>query len=832
MDLISYKEKIMKRTMVSTCLMILGWLSLAVHGDALTGRFTYQGRLFDQESPAGGSYDLKFTLFDSADPASAVMISNEQISEDIPITDGYFTASLDFGSFAFNGQQRWLRIAIRPGDNIDPNAFQPLSPLQELTPVPYALYSSLAGTALNAQTLNGLPSGEFAQAAHLHAAEQITSGTLNTDLFSALADLIAEGLLNNNADDIARNNGILQRTLNADLLDGKDASDFADSRHAHAFSDITGAIDDSQVPDTITIEYAASAGTALNAKNADSLDGMDSKAFALDTHEHSAAQITSGALNNARFSAYGNLMAEGYLGNTSGSIAQNNTTIQKDLNADMLDGYHAGSFMMASQDYGRSGVTSTLYEGASTLTSLYVNEGQANAINSAMIINGAVTSVDLADEAVTTGKIAAQAVRDEQILFPLDYFGADANGGLISMVNSSDGSFGNYPAGLYGGSIGTPGSYRTMGVLGAAPSMGQSGSQIHSLPTGKIGVAGASDTGYGVAGYSYSLDGLYGESHSNNGVYGESASNTSADAGVKGVSTSSASGVYGTSASGYGLYGYSNTSYGAYIYSNSSYGLRCYSASSHALYASNNTSSSHAGNFTSSTGTGLNGATLYAKADHTGGVALWAINNNAGSTDTTAVFSNLGTGYLIKGFGGDGGEHEFAVYNDGKVWAKGGVEVPSGARVITPTLQITGGSDLSENFDIRHPDGQSNILPGMVVCIDPQRPGKLIVSNQAHDHKVAGIISGAGGIQPGMMMGQRNTLADGSNPVALSGRVYCLVDTSNGPVEPGDLLTTSATPGHAMKVTDHSQAAGAILGKAMTSLTEGKGLVLVLVSLQ
>ena len=48
----------------------------------------------------------------------------------------------------------------------------------------------------------------------------------------------------------------------------------------------------------------------------------------------------------------------------------------------------------------------------------------------------------------------------------------------------------------------------------------------------------------------------------------------------------------------------------------------------------------------------------------------------------------------------------------------------------------------------------------------------------------------------------------------------------------GDLLTTSDTPGHAMKVTEHSQAQGAILGKAMSGLKAGKGMVLVLVTLQ
>ena len=59
-----------------------------------------------------------------------------------------------------------------------------------------------------------------------------------------------------------------------------------------------------------------------------------------------------------------------------------------------------------------------------------------------------------------------------------------------------------------------------------------------------------------------------------------------------------------------------------------------------------------------------------------------------------------------------------------------------------------------------------------------------------------------------------------------------LANTSNGAIGPGDLLTTSSTPGHAMKVTDHARAQGAILGKAMTGLSESKGMVLVLVTLQ
>jgi len=151
-------------------------------------------------------------------------------------------------------------------------------------------------------------------------------------------------------------------------------------------------------------------------------------------------------------------------------------------------------------------------------------------------------------------------------------------------------------------------------------------------------------------------------------------------------------------------------------------------------------------------------------------------------------------------------------------------------RVRTHELEITAGADLSESFDIASDD--RHIEPGMVVSIDAANPGKLAISERAYDRKVAGVVSGAGGVATGMMMKHDGTLASGEHPVALTGRVYCLVDADRGAIEPGDLLTTSDTPGHAMKVSDHDRAQGAIIGKAMTPLKEGRGLVLVLVNLQ
>jgi hypothetical protein len=147
---------------------------------------------------------------------------------------------------------------------------------------------------------------------------------------------------------------------------------------------------------------------------------------------------------------------------------------------------------------------------------------------------------------------------------------------------------------------------------------------------------------------------------------------------------------------------------------------------------------------------------------------------------------------------------------------------------ITGVLEITGGSDLAEPFDMSN---EAPLCPGTVVVIDDQHPGKLKKSEQAYDKCVAGVVSGAGGVRPGLTLRQEGALAGGQN-VALTGRVWCLADASYGPIEPGDRLTTSDTPGHAMKVTDNRKAVGSVIGKAMSELSEGRGLVLLLVQAQ
>ena len=147
------------------------------------------------------------------------------------------------------------------------------------------------------------------------------------------------------------------------------------------------------------------------------------------------------------------------------------------------------------------------------------------------------------------------------------------------------------------------------------------------------------------------------------------------------------------------------------------------------------------------------------------------------------------------------------------------------SRIVTNVIEITGGSDLSEQFDVR-----GDVAPGMAVSIDPDNEGRLVVSTRAYDRAVAGIVSGANEVKPGLLMAQRGSPADGDHPIALSGRVYCLADTSRADIRPGDLITTSDRPGHCMRAKSQRKAQGAILGKALSGVQDG--MILVLVNLQ
>jgi len=174
----------------------------------------------------------------------------------------------------------------------------------------------------------------------------------------------------------------------------------------------------------------------------------------------------------------------------------------------------------------------------------------------------------------------------------------------------------------------------------------------------------------------------------------------------------------------------------------------------------------------------------------------------------------------------DSGKANMSMHRSGKVSFANSIKI--NGTTTTKILTVTGGADLAEPFLMTEKD---SIPDGAIVVIDERNPGKLKLCRKAYDSRVAGVVSGAAGVNSGLILQQEEKLGEGRN-VALNGRVYALATAANGSIRPGDLLTTSDVPGHAMKATDKTWSHGAILGKALSELAAGEGLVLVLVNLQ
>jgi hypothetical protein len=137
-------------------------------------------------------------------------------------------------------------------------------------------------------------------------------------------------------------------------------------------------------------------------------------------------------------------------------------------------------------------------------------------------------------------------------------------------------------------------------------------------------------------------------------------------------------------------------------------------------------------------------------------------------------------------------------------------------------------ADCAEAFDV-HIQDMETTTPGTVMVIDSE--GMMRPCAKAYDRCVAGITSGAGDLKPGLILGKDPEKPD-RLPIALIGKVYCKVDAEFGAIEMGDMLTSSDTPGHAMKASDPARAFGAVIGKALRPLESGQGLIPVLVALQ
>jgi hypothetical protein len=136
---------------------------------------------------------------------------------------------------------------------------------------------------------------------------------------------------------------------------------------------------------------------------------------------------------------------------------------------------------------------------------------------------------------------------------------------------------------------------------------------------------------------------------------------------------------------------------------------------------------------------------------------------------------------------------------------------------------VLAGGDCAEEFATHE---EQTIEPGRVVVMNDV--GEAVPCSQAYDKRVLGIVSGARGLKPGVVLKGGNPKGTGA-PIALTGKAYCYVDASFGAISAGDLLTTSPTRGHAMLADEQEPLTGRLVGKAMAALDKGRGLVLTFV---
>ncbi|MGH8549722.1 MAG: hypothetical protein ACRERU_14195 [Methylococcales bacterium] len=200
------------------------------------------------------------------------------------------------------------------------------------------------------------------------------------------------------------------------------------------------------------------------------------------------------------------------------------------------------------------------------------------------------------------------------------------------------------------------------------------------------------------------------------------------------------------------------------------------------------------------------------------------------SNDFQGVFGHSNTNAGVVGES-DNFDGVFGVSHNPKAAGVSGHNPGGLAGFFDGNVTVTGdviltGADCAEEFDIV---GVENVESGTVMVINEE--GALRVSDQPYDRRVAGVVSGAGDYKPGLVLDRQQSQND-RKPIALIGKAYCKVDAQFGAIEVGDLLTTSPTPGHAMRADDPMKAYGTVIGKALRPLKEGQGLIPILVTLQ
>jgi hypothetical protein len=323
---------------------------------------------------------------------------------------------------------------------------------------------------------------------------------------------------------------------------------------------------------------------------------------------------------------------------------------------------------------------------------------------------------------------------------------------------------------------GGPGLYGYAKGLGQAPL--KFGYGVIAVLGGDPNVFPVSMNGAGLIGLSDAREGIVGASSVASGVLGVSSSGAGVTGQRSSITDTSGSGVEGRG----GAWGVFGQGYGAGVKGVSMFG---------------------------SAGVGVHGESM----DSNG---VLGVSHHASNAAVSAVNDAGGIGLWAECTPGAGPAGHFRgdVTVEGRITATVDLVLPANT------------GDVCEHFAIAQ---ETAVEPGTVMVTGDNE--LLRPCEDDYDPRVVGIVTGAGGLLPGITLGAGRSGGPNAR-IALVGTAYCLVDADRGRVVPGDLLTTSSRPGHAMKATAEARCLGAIVGKALAGLPTGQGLVPVLVMLR
>jgi hypothetical protein len=195
---------------------------------------SYQGQVFTAGAVYSGPADFKFAILNAS---NATTWSNDGTSTGgleptnwvpLTVTGGQFNVLLGSAGMSPLTFDAFLTpdTYLRVWFRPEGGAFEQLVPDHRIAAVPYAMQAEVAKQV---ETFGGYTPDQFTQIGHGHSGADISSGTLGTSYYSARADLAAEGYLGNASGDLALNNGTVNTNLNADLLDGQHSTSFVDT---------------------------------------------------------------------------------------------------------------------------------------------------------------------------------------------------------------------------------------------------------------------------------------------------------------------------------------------------------------------------------------------------------------------------------------------------------------------------------------------------------------------------------------------------------------------------------------------------------------------------